>query len=252
MSLLHRAIIGALVALTLSALPPMHVLVRAAIAIEDSCIANASSCTVVPAGSDRVLFGIVSSDTASVQSCTTVVFNTSETLTAVTGGVSTGTGQYVQVYYLENPSATSATFSATGGTCSLTYSAAVALSGVDLSGDPFESVQKEESSTGSSSTIPTITSAVGDLVLTLLASDNLATTGFTRNNVTNVEVLGNEAGPSALLSVDQAAGAASVNASYTAFTGNRRHTGIGWNVPASGAAETPRRLSLLGVGEWLR
>lgn len=241
-----------LLLLALTTLAPWVAIVRAAIVVESSCISlGGGTCTVTPAGSDRALYGFVSSDTASVQTCTSVTFNTIETMTAIPGAVSTGTGQYVQVYVLENPSATSAAFALSGGTCSIGFKGAVALSGVDLSGDPYESVQREENVSNSTSTLPTITSAVEDVVLSMIGLDGTAVGALSRTGITaNIQALDNAGG--ALLSFDRTTGAATVDIGYS-WTGNRRHTSVGFNVPAAGAPPPSlRQLTLMGVGEWLR
>ena len=139
----------------------------AAVADEGHNIALASSVSVTCAGSDRVLYAFVSIDSGVDQNLT-MTFNTTETMQEL---IESNVGQYMALFRLINPTATTASIVRTGSAAT-TAIAAVCVSGADQT-TPEETPQREVSAAATSLNGITNTGyASGDLILTACAVNN--------------------------------------------------------------------------------
>lgn len=211
---------------------------QAVVAVEARAFAAAGTVSITPAGSDRVLYAVVTEDT-NIDQNFTCNFNTSESLTQL--AETAGTGQYQALFRLIAPSATTADLVCTGADSI----GAWAVSGVDQT-TPNDSIPTiAEQSTNAFLNCTAVTSESGDWVFAG-ASINGTMTGSTASGVTESHRSDVAAHSAAIGDVT---GTSSVSGSWATFPGNRRASCIAFNVnQVAGAAATTKSLLLLGIG----
>jgi len=157
----------------------------AAVADEGHNLAIANSVSVTCAGSNRALYVFVSVDSG-VDQALTVTFNTSESVGQL---IESNVGQYMGLFRLLNPTATTANVAVTGTGLTVAI-AAVCVSGVDGT-TPEETPQQEV--TGGATSLSGITNtgyASGDLILTACAANNQTSPTFTVTGNTEIAEVG--------------------------------------------------------------
>lgn len=216
------------------------------IAIEDTAI-GATPIAVAPAGASRVLYAIVSED-AVVDQNFTCTFNTSESMTQLSE--TTGTGQYLAVFRLISPTATSADIACAGASGADSI-AAIALSGVDQVTPNDAIAAATETASGDPISSPVVSSESGDLVVGGHAVNNKAVANTTPTGTSQVqhEEFDVAGGGQFTTDISTTPGAASVTQSWD-FNTAARASAYAFNVNAAGGAPPTGTagVGLIGVG----
>lgn len=187
------------------------------------------------AGTNKVLYAWSTNDDANDNNHV-LVFNTTETMTEVIENI--GAGRYIAMHRLVNPTSTTANITASSGTPGIV--AYICLSGVDQ-GDPDDAAQSENNGGAPAETASglTVSSAVGDLVISGLAANNKNTGFATAAGTGQTERV--DVGDTSLgVAVSTQTGAASVVPNWT-WTGAVSFGHVAMNVNAAGGGGGTRR-----------
>lgn len=218
----------------------------------NSGVASGTSITIaltIANNANRVLYvGIASASNA--DQTPTVTWNTTESLTQVSGAEIQGsTGNWLEVWYLVNPTATSANLSITGLSASTREAAyAVCWDGVDQStpNDAVDLVQHAATSTTISSS--TITSPSGDWIASFFGGEGSSALSATGGG--NTMIAENNNGNIVRAAAGEDADGVDDTFDWSAAGSNSHMSLITFNLnAASTSGSSPGRLlTMLGVG----
>lgn len=222
----------------------------AAVSYVDSAISAVTASTsfdvtgVNVSGTNRVMYAWVTRDATGDPGTPTCVWDSAganESFTLVQEGSSTS--RYLALFRLVNPTTGTAKTVTFGGLTALdNIGVVLVLEGVDQV-TPDDTVVTDNNTTGTTDT-NTVTSATGDMVVSVVTVNNQNTAGLDGSTYER-EAVGNGGIGMGLLTMD---GAASVDAVWT-WTSNSDWRHWAFNVNAAAVAGTSSDVMLMGVGQ---
>lgn len=193
--------------------------------------------SITPAGTNRVLYAWIGRDDQIADQGWTASFNTSESMTHLI--TINDPGMYWSLHRLINPSAVDAAIVCSGGSANGVI-VAFALSGVDQT-TPEDTPQAEDSLSASGASGLTLTSEVGDMVISAMFINNRTTLGATASGTGQTKILEHNGTGGGAVAASTQDGAASVTPVWTSTGGVDRMSHIAVNVNAA-AADTDQLL----------